>query len=169
LHQLTSTFLSTNQPTEQNMTATKNKSIGLTVLALSFVLGMPAFAQPATGKPMSPPQAMGMEHKGPMHHEFREEMEKMHKEQADLDAAREKLMDKCMHVSKEQAPACKTEREELRVRAEKLRAERKAMHEKMETMHKERMEQREEHMKDGMGSGGMMKAAPPATEAPAKP
>lgn len=153
---------------EQNMTPTK-KGIALSVCVLSLALALPAFAQPVSEKPMSPSSPPMMEGRGPMHPEFREEMEKMHKEQIDLDVARDKLMDKCIPTPKDQAASCKKEREELRARAEKMREEHKAFREKMEGMRKEHMEQREDRMKNGMGpGGGMMRGAPAPMDAPAK-
>ena len=121
------------------------KSIGLSVLALTLAFSLPAYAQGVANvqpqashpgmQPMTPPTA-GMEQKGPMHPEFREEMEKIHQEREDLFKEKEKL---------HQREVALHERE-------------KALHEKMEAMHKERQEHREERreeMKEG-GQNHMM-------------
>jgi hypothetical protein len=153
-----------------------NKNIGLSVLALSLAFSLPAYAQDGGTQPSSPPATgtqpmMGMEHKGPMHPEFREDMEKMRGEQEDLDIARDKLLDRCMFTSKELAPSCTKEKEDLRMRSDKLRENRKAMHEKMETMRKERtemMERNHERMEDHKMIPMGEKATPTTKGTPAK-
>jgi len=151
------------------MTSITKKFLGVSALALSLAVSVPALAQaPASAPPSMPMHGQGMmmgpNGNGPMGGEFREDMEKMHKEQMSLDEAREKLWEKCVPATKEQVASCKTEREALHQRSVKLMEERKAMHEKMEKMRKERhekMEDRREEMKDKM-------MAPMGTQAPAK-
>lgn len=98
------------------------------------------------------------------HRAFHEEMEQLRKEHEELDAAREKLMDKCMNAPKAEAASCKEERKALHEKAEKLHERMKAMHEKMEAMHKEHFEHRKEMMEQHEN-----KAAPTGEEKPAAP
>jgi hypothetical protein len=149
------------------------KNIGLAVLAISAAFSLPAYAQGESKQPpaMGMQPMMGMEHKGPRHPEFHEEMMKLRAEQEELDIARDKLLDKCMFAPKELAPSCTKEREDLRTRSEKLRADKKAMQEKMEKMRgerKEMREQRREHRLDRKTMPMSEKGAPLSSETPAK-
>ncbi len=166
------------------MTSIAKKFFGVSALALSLALSVPAYAQaPASAPPsmpiqgqqgmmgpqgMGPQGMMGRNGQGPMGGEFREEMMKMHQEQQALEAAREKLWERCVPATKEQVASCKAEREALHQRSAKLMEQRKAMREKMETMRKERhekMEERREEMRDKMPNRMMQ---PMGTQAPAK-
>jgi Spy/CpxP family protein refolding chaperone len=151
------------------MTSITKKFLGVSALALSLAISVPALAEAPANAPPSMPMGgqgmmMGPNGNGPMGGEFREDMEKMHKEQASLDEAREKLWEKCVPATKEQVASCKTEREALHQRSVKLMEERKAMHEKMEKMRKERHEQMEER-REGQPEHKMM---PPGAQAPVK-
>ena len=151
------------------MTTITKKFLGLSVLAFSLAMGVSAHAQTPTAVPPMAPKGAMMEDKGPMHPEFREEMMKMHQEQEALEAAREKLWEKCVPATKEQVASCKTEREALHQRSVKLMENRKTMHEKMEGMrkeHHEQMEERREERHEHMQDNKMM--APMGTQAPAK-
>jgi hypothetical protein len=146
---------------EQNMTT--KKCIGLTVLALSLVLSLPAYAQNSPAMPPSLP-GTGMEHGRHMKPDIRQERERIRKEHEALESAHKQLKAKCANDSKEQVAACRQERKELLERAEKLREQKKAVHEK----HRERMEHREDRreeikeklMKHEGSPGGMMENHP---------
>ncbi len=131
------------------MTTTAKKCIGLTVLAFSLALGLPAHAQNMGNEPPPPPPP-GEDHRGFEHPEFREEMEKVHKEHEEIEAARDRLMEKCVNVSKEQAAVCRKEKEALHERAEKLHERMKAFHDKREAERKEHAE----HHGEGKGERG---------------
>ncbi|MFA4994953.1 MAG: hypothetical protein WC521_06590 [Bdellovibrionales bacterium] len=152
------------------MTTTTKKSIGLTVLALSLAMSMPAHAQTAATTAAPPPAPMmgGPQHMGPgngdpMNQEFREEMEKNRAERQALDKELNTLLDKCIPTPKGQADACKKEKDDWRAHEQKMREEIKAMHDKRQTMRKEGMEMRRQGMMPA-GTG-----TPPPATAPAAP
>jgi Spy/CpxP family protein refolding chaperone len=150
------------------MTTTTKKSIGLTVLALSLAMSMPALAQTTTTSappPFAPmmggSQNGGFGNGGSMHQEFREEIEKNRAERQALDKELNTLLDKCIPTPKGQDDSCKKEKEGWRAHEQKLREEIKTMYDKRQTIRKERIEMR------GQGVDSSGRNMPPA--APAAP
>jgi ElaB/YqjD/DUF883 family membrane-anchored ribosome-binding protein len=112
------------------------------MVALS--VAVPAGAQTKSAPPQATPTGQpaqeapgGWDDETFEHQEFREEMARIRKEHEDLEAARDKLLDKCVNVSREQAEECNKERQELRERQAALHERTHAFHEKMRAAHRE--------------------------------
>jgi len=104
---------------------------------------VPAFAQ--TGPASPPPEngAGGWAGEKFERQEFREEMEQIRKEHEELEAARDRLRDKCEHAGNQQAAECEKERQALHEWHDRLHERMRVLHEKIEAERKEHPEQKD--------------------------
>ena len=85
-------------------------------------------------------------------------MAQIRKEHEEVEAAQDKLMDKCVNTSGTQAETCNKERQELHDRRDKLRERARILHEKMKAAHKD-------HPENGTQTNHGEGTTPPATPA----